>query len=244
MCTVTYIPSKEGFFLTSNRDEKIARKRAAAPALHLHDGIAMLYPRDGAAGGTWIAVTQNGNAAVLLNGAFEKHISSPPYQKSRGLVFLEIMISKEPYLHFLQIFLDNIEPFTLVLSCNNNLYECVWDGSIKHHRPLNKQLPQIWSSTTLYEDAVIQKRQQWFTGWLKGNARPSQNDILQFHQFTGDGDVQNDLLMNRDNILRTVSITGIECTASKAVVKHYDLFNTAETEACLSFEVIKQAHGI
>jgi Transport and Golgi organisation 2 len=241
MCTVTYIPSKEGFFLTSNRDEKTTRKPAAAPATYLHDGIAMLYPKDGAAGGTWIVVAQNGNAAVLLNGAFQKHTPANPYRKSRGLVFMEIMTSKEPYLHFLQIPLDNIEPFTLVLYSNNNLYECVWDGSIRHHRPLNKQLPQIWSSVTLYEDAVIKKRQQWFAGWLQKNTLPSQNGILQFHQFTGDGDVQNDLLMNRNNTLRTVSITGIEWAASKATVKHYDLLKNEESETCILIAAPKTA---
>ncbi len=243
MCTVTYIPLNNGFFLTSNRDEKITRKLAIDPALYIHDGIALVYPKDAAAGGTWIAVAQNGNAAVLLNGAFKKHTPLPPYHKSRGIIFTEIIASGEPYLFFLQINLDNIEPFTLVLFSNNNLYECRWDGVIKHHKILNKHTPQIWSSATLYTDKVVKKREEWFEAWLKKNAAPSQNDILKFHQFTGDGDMQNDLLMNRDNMLLTVSITSIEYYNNKAAVAYSDLLSKHQTHIPISFSTINQLHG-
>lgn len=242
MCTVTYIPSKEGCFLTSNRDEKITRANAVEPGLYIHNDITMLYPRDGAAGGTWITVCENGNGAVLLNGAFKKHISSPPYRESRGLIFIEIMASSNPYVHFLQTSLYNIEPFTLVLYCNNELYECVWDGTVRHHQLLNKQLPHIWSSSTLYAESIIEKRQQWFFAWLESNAVPLQNDILRFHRFAGDGDSENNVVMSRDNVLRTVSITGIECTAAQATVKHYDLLNDKASESCISFITKKMLH--
>ena len=244
MCTVTYIPFKKGFFITSNRDEKITRKQAIAPSTYKQNGISLIYPKDAAAGGTWIATAENGNAAVLLNGAFKKHISMPPYRKSRGIIFIEIIASAEPYLHFLQLNLDNIEPFTLVLFCSNNLYECRWDGQIKHHKILDKELPQIWSSTTLYEDDVIKKREQWFAEWLKINNQPSQSEILRFHLFTGDGDVQNDLLVNRNNTLLTVSITGIEWNNNKAEINYSDLIRKEQSAVCISFLKTEALHGI
>jgi hypothetical protein len=242
MCTVTYIPFNEGFFITSNRDEKITRKQAAAPAAYLHNGSTLVYPEDADAGGTWIAAAQNGNAAVLLNGAFEKHIPTPPYRKSRGIVFTEIISSPEPHFHFLQATLYNIEPFTLILFCSNNLYECRWDGIKKHHTILNRQLPKIWSSTTLYDAGVIAKREQWFADWLQLHTHPSQIDILQFHQFTGDGDVQNDLLMNRNNTICTVSITGIEWAGNKAIIRYSDLLKNKQSETCITLSTNKQLH--
>jgi Transport and Golgi organisation 2 len=240
VCTVTFIPKKNGFYITSNRDEKVTRKPAIAPTLYRHNHVQLVYPKDANAGGTWIAVAQNGNAAVLLNGAFKKHISMPPYQKSRGVIFLEIIASVEPYLHFLQISLRDIEPFTLIVYSNSQLYECRWDGKIKHHKQLDKKIPQIWSSATLYEDSVVQKREQWFFDWYGKNSCPTKNDILNFHQFTGDGDIQNDLLMNRNDTTFTVSITCIDYATDKALINYYDVETKQPSQTSILFSPIQQ----
>src|ERR1043165_8417400 len=87
MCTVTFIPTKDGICLTSNRDEHYTRGKAIKPR-KVND---ITFPADKDAGGTWIALKENGDAGVLLNGAFEKPLPAPSYRKSRGLVFLEIM---------------------------------------------------------------------------------------------------------------------------------------------------------
>src|SRR5437773_862042 len=91
MCTVTFIPQGDTAFITHNRDEKSSRAKAIAPKQYIINGYALLFPRDSAAGGTWIAVNESGAAAVLLNGGFVKHPYRPPYRKSRGLVFLDII---------------------------------------------------------------------------------------------------------------------------------------------------------
>ncbi len=244
MCTVTFIPTERGFFLTSNRDEKTTRKLAIKPMAYDHNGVKLVYPKDATAGGTWIAVAQNGHTAVLLNGAFKNHIPTPPYSKSRGVIFTEIISNENPYLHFTQIDLDIIEPFTIILFSKNHLYECRWDGNTKHHKKLSKQVPQIWSSTTLYHDEATKKREQWFADWQKKNIQPSQNDILNFHQFTGDGDVQNDLLMNRNNSLLTVSITCIEYCNEKAIITYADLINKHQSLTPVLFSSIKQLHEV
>ena len=67
MCTVSYLPVKDRVFITSNRDEKKLRGRAVAPAKYAVDCIGLIYPKDRDAGGTWIALRDNGIAAVLLN---------------------------------------------------------------------------------------------------------------------------------------------------------------------------------
>jgi hypothetical protein len=63
-------------------------------------------------------------------------------------------------------------------------------------------MPYLWSSTTLYDGFVIKKREQWFASFLSDHPTPTQQDILNFHRFTGDGNKQNDLLMTRDGIIR------------------------------------------
>ena len=183
----------------------------------------ILFPKDGDAGGTWIALHGNGNVMVLLNGAFERHKHLPPYRKSRGLVFLDIFDSEKPADKFNQVDLEDIEPFTLVIWQQGELWETRWDGKNKFVFPKPNNVPQMWCSVTLYDPIVITKRKEWFTKWLDDKQYISAEETRHFHEFAGDGDERNDLRMNRDGKLLTVSITGIEIRGNKAVMHYKDL---------------------
>jgi Transport and Golgi organisation 2 len=235
MCTVSFIRVNDQFFITSNRDEKLMRKTALAPAVYTHNNSTLLYPKDESAGGSWICLNKNGNAAVLLNGAFSKHVSSPPYRLSRGIIFLDIIAYSEPVAAFASINLHYIEPFTIIIFAAGLLYECRWDGVQKHNKLLNNTLSYIWSSATLYTSESMFKRQQWFTGWLHNNPLPTPEDILKFHQFAGDGDPQNDLKMTRNDELITLSVTGIALCREKGIMKYIDLKNNTTDVAHFSF---------
>lgn len=223
MCTVTYIPSRQGCLITSSRDESSTRPNAIMPGVYEHNGTKLIYPKDTRANGSWIAFTQTGSAAVLLNGAFAKHISKPPYRKSRGLVFLDIISNAQPEFCFLGMNLDNIEPFTLVLFVNGFLFEARWDGQQKHFTQVDEKQNHIWSSVTLYTPAIINKRKEWFGTWLAENQHPAPATVFNFHRFAGDGDSNNSVLMNRDDEMLTVSITGIDLCMDAGTMQHYDL---------------------
>ncbi len=223
MCTVTYIPTKHGCFLTSNRDENTMRPNALAPAVYEHKGVKVVYPKDTKANGSWIAFTQNGNAAVLLNGGFVQHIPTPPYRKSRGLIFLDIIAHPHPEFCFLGMTLDKIEPFTLVLFAGGFLFEAIWDGEQKHFMQLDENKQHIWSSVTLYTAEVIARRQRWFEEWIAANPGPSAKSIFNFHHFAGDGDAANSVLMNRNDEMLTVCITGIDICMDAGTMQHFDL---------------------
>lgn len=235
MCTVTFIPAKDRFYITSNRDEKILRKPALIPTIYTEENAGVLYPKDAGAGGTWIALHENGNSIVLLNGGFEKHIPVPPYKKSRGLIVLELIKKEYPAKIFNELNLLGIEPFTIVLLDNDRLYECRWDGNIKHQKVLDITQPYIWSSVTLYTEEIIQKREQWFSKWISKNTEPSMQDILNFHLFTGDGDVNNDLRMNRNNEMLTLSVTGMEINNEKGIMHYHDLIKNETYQQQLTF---------
>ena len=200
MCTVTFVPAKDGIWLSSNRDEHYTRSRAMRP----RKLNGMMYPADKDAGGTWIAFKKNGDAGVLLNGAFEKHLPMPPYRKSRGLVFLEIM---QAPLSFAATDLAGIEPFTLVLYAGRRLYECRWDGTEKHMAELDASVPHIWSSATLYDKATMREREALFTAWLK-----SGGSIYDFHR-----------RMIRQGEISTVSITSIRINGTAGKLVYHDL---------------------
>jgi len=236
MCTVTYIPGKEGIFLTSNRDEKSWRKDAIPPTVYQFDSGKILFPKDADAGGTWIAIHENGNSIVFLNGGFVFHQSAPPYRKSRGLILLDLIEGATPYNSFLAVKLNDIEPFTAIIWDDQQLFECRWDGSQKYCKQYDESQPHIWSSVTLYDEEVIQKREDWFQNFLNSKAIITQPDILHFHQFTGDGDAHNDLMMNRDGKVFTVSVSSICIKNDKASFVYLDLKNDLEYEQGISIE--------
>jgi hypothetical protein len=230
MCTVSFIPAKDKIFITSNRDEKYTRQAAIAPTLYNYKGCKLIFPKDADKGGTWIAMKENGDAGVLLNGAFLRHLSAPGYRMSRGVLFLDVLSAERPSREFQRVKLDGIEPFTMILLENACLYEFRWDGAERYCKQLPASRPHIWSSATLYDGLVIKKREQWFASFLNQHSNPTRKDILDFHRFSGDGDVKNDLLMERDGVYSTVSITSMLLTKNRGSMQYLDLRKNKSTE--------------
>jgi hypothetical protein len=211
MCTVTFIPDGRGaYHLTSNRDEHVGRARALPP--RRHDDIS--YPRDAAAGGSWVALKRNGDAGVLLNGAFVKHQRGNMYRRSRGLIFLDIIHASCPPGHFSQMELEGIEAFTMILFINKALIECRWDGNLKWVRELETTRPHIWSSVTLYDEATQARREDMLTKWYCPED-VSTESILDFHRHA-----------RMEGKVSTVSITTLRVGRGKARIKYIDLKET------------------
>lgn len=223
MCTVSYVPVGQAAFLTSNRDEQLGRARAVLPGAANFSSGKMLYPADGKAGGTWIACHENGNAMVLLNGGFLRHRPAPPYLKSRGLIFLEVFNDSSPSAKFLSVDLSGIEPFTLIIVEAGALSEARWDGVEKFLTVKDATVPYIWSSATLYEAAVQERREVWFSEWLNECPQPTLQAIMAFHLSAGDGDSANNLRMNREGVLQTVSITSVGISRDHIIMHYQDL---------------------
>lgn len=240
MCTVTFIPVNGKIFITSNRDEKLLRRQAFPPTIYFENCQRIIYPKDTEAGGSWIAVNEKKVTAVLLNGGFVKHESKPPYRKSRGIILLEIVQTILPVQYFLQTDLSGIEPFTIILF-NNYLHQFTWTGDIKYCRQLDPLQSYIWSSATLYDQNTVAKRERWFADFLNKNPYPSKDDIFNFHVTTGDGDKQNDLNMDRDGLLSTVSITSVELFDHHCIMRYADQVNNNlfQTTMALTVEQFK-----
>jgi uncharacterized protein with NRDE domain len=170
MCTVSFVRANDSVIITSNRDEHIQRENAAVPDFYQLQHKKIIFPKDARAGGTWFAAADNGVVAVLLNGAFKKHIARPPYRKSRGLILLEITEADKPLPFFQQLNLDNIEPFTVVLYQPGQLHELRWDGTDKHEKQLDITGNYIWSSSTLYSDEIIKQRENLFEQFIHAPA--------------------------------------------------------------------------
>jgi hypothetical protein len=226
MCTLTFLPLPEdGFLLTSNRDESPLRMRAHHPEIKIIENRSVIYPMDGKAGGTWIGVANDRRTVCLLNGAFERHAMGSSYRLSRGIVVLDSF--KYPdFADFVADYdFEGIEPFTYVdfLPTGGKILirEMRWDGNEVKTADFDAGKPQIWSSAQLYRPEIIKRREEWFGQWINEHPNYSLEDIRAFHRFGGEGDIYNDIRMNRDNMVKTVSTTAIE-NNRKAVSMVYD----------------------
>ena len=223
MCTVTYIPTPEGCIITSNRDEKITRERALSPQEYLIDGKKIIFPKDPKAGGTWVAHSET-KIIVLLNGAEEKHFQKPNYRKSRGLVVLELISTENSLKYWQSIDLTDIEPFTIVLFENNKLIQLQWNEVEKSEELKDVNQFHIWSSSTLYSKKIREHRKIWFTNFIQENNNPTPEEILYFHQFTESENKEFGLQINRNDTLKTISITQCKVTKDKIKMVYLDLF--------------------
>ncbi len=228
MCVVTYLPEAEGgFILTSNRDESIRRPAAIPPCRYLVEQQLITFPKDAKAGGTWIATTEH-RTLCLLNGAFQKHAHRPPYRRSRGMVVLDAFSYDSPHAFAGEYDFTDIEPFTLVMVDKANgaptLHELRWDGTKAHFQCLPADNPRIWSSVTLYTEAVVQEREGWLEAWLATPQADVAREVIAFHTSAGKGDPTNDLRVDRGN-LKTVSITQIRGQSDGVSVFYQDFLH-------------------
>lgn len=230
MCTVTFLPYKSGtgYILTSSRDEKVSRPNAITPQKYSIHGQTVFFPKDKQAGGTWVATSLNNFTLCLLNGAFVKHESKPPYRLSRGLMLLDFFKFNN-VVEFINAYdFSGIENFTLLIIDSNKtlyLHELRWDGTNMHYTLKNSNQTHIWSSSTLYTDEAIANRQIWFDAFIHTETDWNKEAIIQFHKSAGDGSLENSILMNRADTVKTVSITCIEHTNENYTVQYVDTEN-------------------
>ena len=223
MCTLTFVAVENKFIITHNRDEQTLRPCAIEPKKYLINNKNILFPKDSKAGGTWFTVSERGAVLVLLNGAIEKHEHKSNYRKSRGLIVLDLITATSVNNAWCSIDLENIEPFTTILFEDFKLYHLQWNGVEKCTTPLNINEPYIWSSSTLYPKEIRNQRQQWFTNFLKNNADLHENKLLAFHQNTQNADSDNGLVINRNNHIKTLSITQTVIENGTTVTRYLDL---------------------
>lgn len=116
MCTVTWVHQDGGYHLLCNRDEKLTRGPAFAPAVFMRGGIRYIAPVDSDCGGTWLTVNELGLSLCLLNG--EAPVRQVRPIRSRGLLLPELAwteSSAECCLRIQHLDLRQFSPFTLLV---------------------------------------------------------------------------------------------------------------------------------
>ncbi|MFW0739908.1 NRDE family protein [Flavobacterium sp. T12S277] len=228
MCTVSFINNNGRIILTSNRDEKVVRPTAIPPKNYKKKNKNIIFPKDSKAGGTWYIVDDKGTVLVLLNGALEKHEVKISYRKSRGLIVLDVIGHDSPREFWDIINLDDIEPFTLVLFEDKRLFQLRWNGLCKESIELDVNKNHIWSSATLYSEEIKKERANWFNAFLKYKDEISVLDMLEFHKNTQKENKENGLVINRNDEMKTLSITQTVIEKNKVIFEYHDLIENKE----------------
>ncbi len=228
MCTVSFVYANHSFLLTSNRDEKITRPSAIEPKIYQTATKKIIYPKDAKAGGTWFVVDEFGNTIILLNGGKTKHIPKDKYRLSRGIIVLDLMASNAIVATWKTIDLTDIEPFTLLVLENKHPFQLQWSGEEKSTVELDIHQTYIWSSSTLYTPDIQQQRAEWFTQFMNENQEISAEKMKFFHKNTEPKDEKNGLIINRDNVYKTLSVTQTVITGDSILINHSDLIQNEE----------------
>ena len=225
MCTISITPhfkNKNGFVLTSNRDEA-SKRETFMPKFKTLAGQKLLFPEDAVAGGSWIGVSQRRRVLCLMNGGYVSHKRQNYYRKSRGLVLIDWLVAGNIESEIQDYNLKDIEPFTVVIvDWSSELFfaEFVWDASQKHFKKLPLK-PQIWSSSPLYTSEMKDLRKTWFEDF-QDRQNLSAKNIWDFHHAAGENNKEVGLIMDR-GFVKTKSVSQIEFLPGKLTFKYEDL---------------------
>lgn len=219
MCTLSYLPNSDGYFLVNNRDENPQRARAIEPKIITENNINVLAPIDAEANGTWIGINHFGNFVCLMNGAFQPHKRMDTYAKSRGIIAKDFLFSKDTNLCFEEYNLEEIEPFTIIQIDNQKMMEYRWDGLEKYSKKIDETKAQIWSSATLYSEAIAQERKEYFENQAFF-FQNHQTELINWHK----NKIENapSILLQKQNV-QTVSITTILKKNEEIILNYEDL---------------------
>lgn len=238
MCTVIYLPQKNGALFSSCRDENPARL-TIPPKVILCNNTSILCPQDKEKSGTWIGANEKGTAAILLNGGFESHIKMGNYTHSRGLIVLELLTTSDIITTWTVLSLINIEPFTLVVWHRGKLCQLTWDGQKKHMEQLDAHKPAMWSSSTLYNKPAKDLRSTWFNNISHKTSALNEETLLHF--LRQHNDRQNGFVMHRSDALKTVSISIMRLKTTKISLTYFDLVNQTNNMADLKLNYTSYA---
>jgi hypothetical protein len=96
-------------------------------------------------------------------------------------------------------------------------------------------MPHIWSSSTLYNTQAKEQRRQWFQQFIHNNPDPTGPDLLQYFLHDAPQDYFNGFNMNRNELVKTCSISVVEIQKQAARFLYHDVILADTVEASFFF---------
>jgi len=151
MCTISFLPRAQGFYLAMNRDEKRDRLAGLRPAVVELENHRALFPRE-PTGGTWISANDAGLCLALINWHRIQHKPKKD-TLSRGLVVRELAgksSAGEIATSLKKLPLRKLRPFRLIVIAPDQMRITEWR----------------WSLYGLTKRNHTWQRQHWFSSGL------------------------------------------------------------------------------
>jgi len=123
-----------------------------------------------------------------------------------------------------------MEPFTMVIKDKIGLYELRWDAVYRYIEILDPETLHVWSSCTLYDDPIIEKRTQLVKQMYEKETGDVASRMKKIHLTGNIGDPENDFVMRRGHRVATISHSYVKITKDTGVINIENLIRPSEEE--------------
>lgn len=164
MCTVSLLVTEAGWRCCHNRDELRQRLPAKPPQVQQHNGIQLIMPTDGNAGGSWVGVNERGELACILNRTLPG-ANAGAGSHSRGALVSLLLAS--PDAAAAHAAMDELNPrlysyFRCIFLAGNELTCWTWQGDALEKDTVPAHGWHFWASSGLGDEVVVPAREQAF----------------------------------------------------------------------------------
>jgi transport and Golgi organization protein 2 len=224
MCTLTFVPTEDGYLAGMNRDELHTRPVAFPPEVFERNAMKMLYPRE-LSGGTWIAANSQGNLLALLNWTGNEASYTGEKRKTRGLAIPELIGLQESSTtnsHFHRMDLDGLFPFRLVgiFRSERAINEWRWDGMARRKLEFS-WARKHWFSSSLSDSLAEKERGPTCEAAAGEPAAGSDGWLRRLHRSHIAGPGPFSVCVHRQDAA-TVSYTEVRCGGTQISMDYLD----------------------
>jgi transport and Golgi organization protein 2 len=221
MCTVSFLPRAQGFYLAMNRDEKRDRLAGLRPAVVELENHRALFPRE-PTGGTWISTNDSGLCLALINWhQIERNPKNDTL--SRGLVVKELAAkstSNEIAAEVKKLPLRKLRPFRLIAIVPRERRVIEWRWNLRRLAIRNHEWRrQHWFSSGFDERGAELERKRVCDAAHNQQSTKNLSWLRQLHRSHAPKRGPFSICMHRGDA-STVSYTEVSISESRATMRY------------------------
>jgi Transport and Golgi organisation 2 len=221
MCTVSFLPRVQGFYLAMNRDEKRQRSAGLPPQIVELESHRAIFPRE-PTGGTWISTNDAGMCLALINW---HRIRREPANDvlSRGLVVKELAgksTAHEIAAAMKKLPVRKLRPFRLITIMPRERRVIEWRWNLQRLAIRNHEWQgQHWFSSGLNESRAELERQRVCDAAHNQHSIGKLNWLRRLHRSHAPKRGPFSICMHRPDAA-TVSYTEVAVSKQRAIMRY------------------------